>query len=183
VLDGLMISKEAGKDVLDMLVKPDDIDRIDVIKGPSAIEKYGEKGKNGVVSITTKTGPKHDFSGANVELTSISVDDNSPVFNEVEIAPKFPGGEAAMNDYVKKQVKANEQFAGNKKDFSGSCAIRFIVDKYGKLSNYAVVNSTATTNSKLASLVIEILQKGPSWNPALQNGNKVRAFHEIVFKN
>jgi TonB-dependent SusC/RagA subfamily outer membrane receptor len=183
VLDGVLISKEASKDALDLLVKPDDIDKIDVLKGESAIALYGEKGKNGVISITTKTGAKNDFSGAKVELTEIRKDDNSPVFKEVEIAPKFPNGVAAMNDYIKKQVAANTQFSENKKDYSGSCSIRFIVDKYGKLSNFSVVNSSVTTNSKLASLVIEILQKGPAWNPALQNGNKVRAFHEIVFNN
>ena len=70
-----------------------------------------------------------------------------------------------MNDYIKKQVAANAQFAENKKDYSGSCAIRFIVDKYGKLSNFAVVNSTAPTNSKLASLVIEIITKRTGMEP------------------
>ncbi len=183
VLDGVLISKKVSKDALNLLVKPEDIKELTVLKHESAITLYGDKGKNGVVIITTKTGTKHDFSGAKVELTEIRVDDNSPVFNEVEIAPKFPNGLTAMNEYIKKQVAANAQFAENKKDYSGSCAIRFIVDKYGKVSNFAVVNSTSTTNSKLASLVIEILQKGPVWNPALQNGNKVRAFHEIVYKN
>ena len=181
IVDGVMFGEEAAKEVKSFVVE--NIEKIDVIKGQSAIEKYGEKGKNGVVIITSKTGTKYDFSGAKVELTEIRTDDNSPVFKEVEVAPKFPNGEAAMKDYIKKQVAANAQFAENKKDYYGSCAIRFIVDKYGKVSNFAIVNSTAATNSKLASLVIEILQKGPAWNPALQNGNKVRAFHEIVYKN
>ena len=33
---------------------PNTIERIDVIKGQSAIDQYGNKGKNGVVVITTK---------------------------------------------------------------------------------------------------------------------------------
>lgn len=183
VLDGVMINTTSNKDALDLLVKPDDIESINVLKGESAMATYGEKGKNGVVIITTKTGTKPDFPGAKAELKEFRVEDDGPVFTEVEIAPKFPNGETAMNDYIKMQVASNAQFAENKKDYSGSCAIRFIVDKYGILSNFAIVNSKATTNSKLASLVIEILHKGPVWKPALQNGNKVRAFHEIVFKN
>jgi len=37
-------------------LKPDDIDRINVLKGEAAIEKYGQDGANGVVEIFTKSG-------------------------------------------------------------------------------------------------------------------------------
>ncbi|MEM7510001.1 MAG: carboxypeptidase-like regulatory domain-containing protein [Bacteroidota bacterium] len=33
---------------------PDDIEKINVVKGEKAIEKYGEKGKNGVIEVTKK---------------------------------------------------------------------------------------------------------------------------------
>ena len=33
---------------------PSDIESINVIKGEKALEEYGEKGKNGVIQITTK---------------------------------------------------------------------------------------------------------------------------------
>ena len=35
-------------------IKPDDIQSINVLKGEKAIEKYGEKGKNGIIEITLK---------------------------------------------------------------------------------------------------------------------------------
>lgn len=35
-------------------IAPDDIERIDVVKGPAAIKRFGDKGKNGVVDITMK---------------------------------------------------------------------------------------------------------------------------------
>lgn len=35
-------------------IKPDDIESISVLKGAEAVKAYGEKGKNGVVEITTK---------------------------------------------------------------------------------------------------------------------------------
>jgi N-acetylmuramoyl-L-alanine amidase len=53
-LSPLYILNGVELDTLDLTIQPDDIDRIDVIKGQSAIDKYGEKGKNGVVNITTK---------------------------------------------------------------------------------------------------------------------------------
>ena len=39
---------------LDKKISPDDIESINVLKGESAIKKYGEKGKNGVIEITSK---------------------------------------------------------------------------------------------------------------------------------
>ena len=35
-------------------IDPKDIEKIDILKGQSAIKKYGEKGKNGVIEITMK---------------------------------------------------------------------------------------------------------------------------------
>jgi outer membrane receptor for ferrienterochelin and colicin len=49
VVDGKVVSEE------DMnAISPDKIQSINVIKGTSAEIKYGEKGKNGVIEITTK---------------------------------------------------------------------------------------------------------------------------------
>jgi len=49
VVDGKVVDK-------DKMIKmnPDNIESINVLKGDSAKEKYGRKGKNGVVEIITK---------------------------------------------------------------------------------------------------------------------------------
>jgi bla regulator protein blaR1 len=49
ILDGKEITTENMDDI-----DPNDIESISVLKGDAAIKKYGEKGKNGVVIITTK---------------------------------------------------------------------------------------------------------------------------------
>jgi TonB-dependent SusC/RagA subfamily outer membrane receptor len=48
ILDG----KETSKTINE--INPDEISSVNVLKGESAIQKYGEKGKNGVVEITLK---------------------------------------------------------------------------------------------------------------------------------
>lgn len=53
VIDG----KEAPEGTLLNSVKPDQINRIDVLKDETATRLYGDKGKNGVVAITTKNKP------------------------------------------------------------------------------------------------------------------------------
>ncbi|PTB94149.1 hypothetical protein C9994_12375 [Marivirga lumbricoides] len=49
VLDGEPIKKSKLKKI-----NPEDIKHINVLKGETAIEKYGDKGKNGVIEITSK---------------------------------------------------------------------------------------------------------------------------------
>ena len=49
IIDG----KEASKTDLDQL-DPNTIDSVSVLKSEKAIEKYGEKGKNGVIEVVTK---------------------------------------------------------------------------------------------------------------------------------
>lgn len=50
VIDG----EEKGADFDMASIDPDDIESINVWKGEKAIEKYGEKAKNGVIEVTTK---------------------------------------------------------------------------------------------------------------------------------
>lgn len=52
ILDGIEI--KGNKEELDKTIKPENIERIDVLKGEKAILKYGEKGKDGVVEVTSK---------------------------------------------------------------------------------------------------------------------------------
>ena len=49
----LVDGKEVSKDAMKKL-DPDQIEKINVLKGKKAIEKYGEKAKDGVIEITTK---------------------------------------------------------------------------------------------------------------------------------
>lgn len=67
VLDGKEIS---GKEFNE--VKPENIDNITVLKDKSAIELYGEKGKNGVVIISTKKGISNSTEKNNGEKITIS---------------------------------------------------------------------------------------------------------------
>ena len=42
-------------------IKPDDIESIEVWKGDKAIEKFGQRGKNGAIIITLKKGKENNF--------------------------------------------------------------------------------------------------------------------------
>ena len=49
----ILNGKEISKEEMDA-IKPDSIEKVEVLKGDSATKKYGEKGENGVILITTK---------------------------------------------------------------------------------------------------------------------------------
>ncbi|HPR85609.1 MAG TPA: carboxypeptidase-like regulatory domain-containing protein [Prolixibacteraceae bacterium] len=61
-VDGKEISEEDFKKI-----KPDQIERISVLRKKEFTDKYGEKGKNGVVLITLKKSPAVEFSAKEVE--------------------------------------------------------------------------------------------------------------------
>jgi len=51
IIDGKEVTKE---EAVKLLQDPENIHSISVLKGETAVEKYGEKGKNGVMIFTTK---------------------------------------------------------------------------------------------------------------------------------
>ena len=78
ILDGKEISAKEMQEV-----KPGNIDNITVLKDKSATELYGEKGKNGVVIITTKkdlSASSDKNSGEKITISGVVLDENnSPI--------------------------------------------------------------------------------------------------------
>jgi TonB-linked SusC/RagA family outer membrane protein len=66
-------------------INPDDIETMNVLKGPAATALYGNRGANGVIMITTKKG-----SRATDSKLPIGVSINSGIqFNEVALLPSY----------------------------------------------------------------------------------------------
>lgn len=71
IVDGKITStKKADK------INPDDIESINVLKGKHAIEKYGEKAKNGVIEISTK--PQNSKNKPVLKIKGASI--NNPLY-------------------------------------------------------------------------------------------------------
>lgn len=96
------------------------------------------------------------------------------VYEKVEVEASFPGGDAAWLKYVSDAMnKAN--FDKFKNSDQGTCRVRFIVDKKGYINNAEAVTMK---KSRLAKLAIEIIENGPRWHPAQQDGKFVNAYRE-----
>jgi TonB family protein len=147
VVDGKISNIDINK------IDPENIEKIEVLKDQSAIAVYGNKGKEGVILITTKKemAPPPPPPPA-----------DEPVFIVVEDMPEYPGGTAALNNYIAKSTAgANEK---------GNVVVKFTVDKQGKTINASVLNSASKSLDKKA---LEIINSMPKWKPGMQRGKAV----------
>ncbi|MEO6838413.1 MAG: energy transducer TonB [Ginsengibacter sp.] len=147
----------------------------EVIKPPPEIKQI-EEAKVDVKTVEgTKdlgiVAPPSDEKGTNVVAPPAVKEDPDKIFTKVEIEANFPGGPAAWQRYVTKAIQAQlDEFTES--DY-GTCIVKFIVDKTGKVSN---VEATTLKGSKLAEIAVNAIRKGPNWTPAQQNGRYVNAY-------
>tara|TARA_R110002050_G_scaffold92269_1_gene193120 strand:+ start:11403 stop:12734 length:1332 start_codon:yes stop_codon:yes gene_type:complete len=83
----LLDSKEISNNELEKL-NPENFKSINVLKDEKAIEKYGDKGKNGVIEITTKANSKfvEEEKTSNIEVLGYEVKHDS--ITKIRIGPK-----------------------------------------------------------------------------------------------
>jgi hypothetical protein len=151
-------------------LSPDEIKSITVLKNESAVEKYGEKARNGVIILTTKT----EQELKEVVVVDYGADTNAePVFTKVENEASFPGGEEGWRAYLIKNLDAGLPSKDGWKKGIYKIIIQFIVNKNGEISDVKAINYEGT---KTAEHCINLIKKGPKWNPALQNGHPVNSY-------
>jgi N-acetylmuramoyl-L-alanine amidase len=161
--------KELSKEELNK-ISAASIQSISVLKDESAIKKYGERGKNGVVEIILKP---VGSSALNATPVGTSQNDSVPdkVFTKVENEASFPGGQPAWLKYISKKIEASiDSFSD--KDY-GTCLIKFVVNTDGSVSN---VEATTMEGTQLAKVSVNAVKEGPLWIPASQNGQTVAAY-------
>ena len=107
-----------------------------------------------------------------IAIASKPTEDDDP-FTKVEQEAEFPGGAGAWGNYLRKNLNGNVPNDNNAPAGSYTVIVRFIVDKDGSISDVTPETSHGYGMEKEA---VKIIQRGPSWTPALQNGNIVKAY-------
>ena len=92
---------------------------------------------------------------------------------DVEVKAEFPGGEAALSQFLKDHIKYPPK--GAKKKIQGRVEVAFWIDKSGKVHDVKVVDSVDKDLDKEAVRVCKLL---PDFIPATVNGEPV----EVLFK-
>ena len=164
------------KDISKLDIEPSTIESINVLKGESAIKKYGKKGENGVIEITTK---KYKINGTITIRDKIG---NEPqvVFDKVEKDPEYNGGLKEWTKYLEKNIDPSIIVKNGCSSGRFTAVVQFIVDEKGNIISTKPVSKNGYGIEEHLSSVIS---KGPKWAPAIQNGRAVPAYltQKVVF--
>ena len=96
------------------------------------------------------------------------------VFDVVEQMPMFPGGPAALKEYLAKNVKY--PIPAQENGISGRVVISFVVETDGSITQVQVAKPVDPLLDKEAARVVSSM---PKWVPGQQNGQKVRVKYNV----
>lgn len=154
----IMNGMEVGKDDV-LALDPKYIESLTVLKDTVATKIYGEKGKNGVVLITTRPNPEA------TELVVKAVDAEMP---------EFPGGTDKVGMWISQHVKYPAEAIA--KGISGSVNVNFVVDTDGSIVNVKVADSV---HELLDAEAVRLVSSMPKWKPGRKDGKPVRVWYQI----
>ena len=148
IVDKKLITEDEFKKI-----DPATIESVSVWKDKDAIDKYGQKGKNGVIDITLKK----------------AGNSNPPVIvrdtNFVEAS--FPGGNDGWRQYLAKNLDASIPAKRNAPKGIYTVTVSFKIDESGKVSEVKAVKDPGFGTAEEA---VRIIAQGPNWVPA-KTGN------------
>jgi len=152
VIDGI-ISKDQNIEKID----PETIESMSVLKDEKATAKYGTKGKNGVIEITSKP------------------DKGAIVI--VEEMPQFPGGIEALKEFVASTMKYPAIALENR--IQGQVTVNFVVRSDGSVTDAKIGSGLDPALDKEA---LRIVNQMPKWKPGSQSGKNVKVSYAMPIK-
>ncbi|AKQ44658.1 hypothetical protein TH63_01875 [Rufibacter radiotolerans] len=103
--------------------------------------------------------------------------EGQPVFIAVEKMPEFPGGMAAMMQYLKENTVYSEEAKAAK--VAGTAVASFIVTSTGKVREVTLLKKL---HPSIDQELIKALQNMPLWSPGMQNGKAVNVKFTVPFR-
>lgn len=96
------------------------------------------------------------------------------VFSVVDQMPEFPGGQAALFEFLMKNVK----YPADAKDkkIEGRVLVKFVVDTDGSITDIGLLKKTYPS---LDTEAIRVIKAMPKWIPGRQNGKVVKVHYSV----
>ena len=95
----------------------------------------------------------------------------------IEDKPEFPGGDAALLNYIGKHTKYPEIAKEN--GITGRVFVGFVIGKKGEVTNVKVLRSVDPYLDKEA---IRVVKSMPRWKPGKQRGKAVKVSYQVPIK-
>ncbi len=110
-------------------------------------------------------------------------EDYDKVFTKVEKEAKFPGGLDGWTKYLVRNLNPDVASGDGAPPGNYTVRVQFIVDKEGSISEVQALEIPKACPS-CGPEAVKVIKKGPKWDPAIQNGQKViyRQMQAITFQ-
>ena len=108
------------------------------------------------------------------ECHLVTQDDTEKNTNVDDELPSFPGGDAKLREWIKKNMKYPSY--AKKNGIEGQVLVVFIVEKDGSISNAEV---SWGVDPSLDQEALRIVNKMPKWKPGTQNGVAMRVKYRL----
>ena len=133
-----------------------------VTSATDTVKVAKKKGKTSATYTATKNGKIHK--------------DAQGIYSRAEVAPEFPGGQAALSNYINNNLNYTQTAIDN--GVNGTIHITFVVDEQGKVLNPQVIDGKNLSN-ELDEETVKMFNNMPLWKPGLVKGKKVKTRLEL----
>ncbi|TAF55921.1 MAG: energy transducer TonB [Sphingobacteriia bacterium] len=157
------------------IVKDEEVEEKDEIKEVEKLEdtKIGTINQEGTKDEGIVAPPVE--TGTGVVEAPKQEEDYDKVFTVVQIAAEFPGGIPAWTKYLERNLNRDLPVENGAPPGRYTVIVSFIVSKDGSISDVTAENDPGYGTKAEA---VRVIQKGPKWKPAVQNGRNVIYRHK-----
>ncbi|MFI5133497.1 MAG: TonB family protein [Chitinophagales bacterium] len=99
-------------------------------------------------------------------------DDENKIFEKVEIEALFKGD---WKRYLERNLNGSVGADNGAPAGTYTVVVQFVVDKDGNISD---VKALTAHGYGMEDEAVKVIKKGPAWEPAIQNGRKVKAYRK-----
>jgi len=163
IVDGFVVTEASD-------IKPETIESIDVLKGESATKLYGDKGKNGVISITLKKSPTVEFTSKEIEVNkenNITIKEPS----QLKVKSKIGKQPLLVIDGVVSKDKKVKDIDPNTIESMSVWKDEKAIEKYGEKGRDGVIEfilkKDQNINNKNENLGVKIRSTGTAGTPLI----------------
>ncbi|WP_207512027.1 energy transducer TonB [Longitalea luteola] len=105
-------------------------------------------------------------------------EDWGKTFTKVEIESEYPGGPAAWQRFLNRNLRFPQEAIDN--EVQGTVLVQFVVDVEGNVSNVVAISGP----EELRPEGVRVIKKSGKWTPAIQNGRQVKSYktQSILFR-
>lgn len=164
---------------------PPKIVKDEEVKEPPPEQEKLEDTKIGTINQegikTDVIAPPVEEKGTGVVEAPKVVEDYDKEFKTVQIQAKFPGGLEAWKKYLERNLRQDVPTENGAPPGNYTVVVSFLVDKEGNISEVRADNDPGYG---VAAEAVRVIQRGPKWQPAVQNGRNViyRQKQSITFQ-